>query len=127
MTGLQTLYQAGKVIVVQSVGYPSPNFSHFRATDIWLSGSNSNQVWTTGWLGRYLDQEFPGFPTGYPNTGAPDPLAMQVGAVVSSGLQGPSVNMGVAITNPGTSTYTVPGGEDTPPATPAGHERRTFV
>lgn len=121
MTGLQALYQAGKVIVVQSVGYPSPNFSHFRATDIWFSGSNSNQVWTTGWLGRYLDQEFPGYPTGYPNTAAPDPLAIQVGAVVSSGLQGPSVNMGVAITNPN-STYTVPGGEDTPPATPAGHE-----
>jgi uncharacterized protein (DUF1501 family) len=121
MTGLQALYQEGKLIVVQSVGYPSPNFSHFRATDIWLSGSDSNQILSTGWLGRYLDQEFPGFPIGYPNPSAPDPLAIQVGSVVSTGLQGPSVSMGVAITNPN-ATYTLPGGEDTPPATPAGHE-----
>jgi uncharacterized protein (DUF1501 family) len=121
MTGLQALYQEGKVAVVQSVGYPSPNFSHFRATDIWLSGSDSNQILSTGWLGRYLDQEFPGYPTGYPNTGAPDPLAIQVGSVVSMGFMGPSVNMGVAVTNPN-STYTLPGGDDTPPETPAGHE-----
>ena len=125
MTGLQALYQEGKLIVVQSVGYPSPNFSHFRATDIWLSGSDSAQVWSTGWLGRYLDQEFPGFPTGYPNTETPHPLAIQVGSVVSMGLMGLSVNMGVAVANPN-STYTLPGGEDTPPATPAGHEL-TFI
>jgi uncharacterized protein (DUF1501 family) len=121
MTGLQTLYQAGKLAVVQSVGYPNPNFSHFRATDIWLSASDSNQILSAGWLGRYLDQEFPGYPTGYPNTAAPDPLAIQIGSVVSTGLQGPSVSMGVAIANPN-STYTLPGGEDTPPDTPAGHE-----
>ena len=125
MTGLQALYQEGKLIVVQSVGYATPNFSHFRATDIWLSGSDSNQVWTTGWLGRYLDQEFPGYPIGYPNITAPDPLAIQVGSVVSTGLQGSSVSMGIAITNPN-ATYTLPGGEDTPPATPAGHEL-TFI
>jgi uncharacterized protein (DUF1501 family) len=121
MTGLQALYQEGKLTVVQSVGYPSPNFSHFRATDIWLSGSDSNQILSSGWLGRYLDQEFPGYPTGYPNTGAPDPLAIQVGSVVSMGFMGPSVNMGIAVTNPN-STYTLPGGDDTPPETPAGHE-----
>jgi uncharacterized protein (DUF1501 family) len=121
MTGLQALYQQGKLAVAQSVGYTNPNFSHFRATDIWLSGSDSNQVLATGWLGRYLDREFSNFPTGYPNSSAPDPLAIQVGSVVSTGLQGPSVNMGVAVTNPSAS-YTIPGGEDTPPATPAGHE-----
>ncbi|MFM8711088.1 MAG: DUF1501 domain-containing protein, partial [Sphingomonadales bacterium] len=43
MTGLQSLFAEGKAKVVQSVGYPQPNFSHFRATDIWMSGSNSNQ------------------------------------------------------------------------------------
>ena len=125
LTGLQALYQDGKLVVVQSVGYPNPNFSHFRATDIWLSGSDATTILNTGWLGRYLDQEFPNYPVGYPNSAAPDPLAIQIGAVVSTGLQGPSVSMGDAITNPN-SSYTLPGGEDTPPATPAGHEL-TFI
>jgi uncharacterized protein (DUF1501 family) len=121
MTGLQSLYQEGKLAVVQSVGYPSPNFSHFRATDIWLTASDSNQILTSGWMGRYLDAEFPGFPLGYPRTAMPDPPAIQIGSVVSSGLQGSAAPMGIAITNPN-SSYLLPGGEDTPPATPAGHE-----
>ena len=125
MTGLQSLYQEGKLAVVQSVGYPSPNFSHFRATDIWLTASNSNQVLTSGWMGRYLDAEFPGFPVGYPSTAMPDPPAIQIGSVVSPGLQGSAVPMGIAITNPN-SSYLLPGGSDTPPATPAGHEL-TFI
>src|SRR5437867_2740154 len=68
MTGLHNLYLNGKVAIVQSVGYPNPNFSHFRATDIWLTGSDSAQVLTTGWLGRYLSDEFTDYPNGYPNT-----------------------------------------------------------
>ncbi|MCA6441490.1 MAG: hypothetical protein IM581_16290, partial [Chitinophagaceae bacterium] len=35
MTGLQTMYNEGKLAIVQSAGYPQPSFSHFRATDIW--------------------------------------------------------------------------------------------
>ena len=62
MASLQNLYQNGKLGVVQSVGYPNPNFSHFRATDIWTSGSDSNVTWTTGWAGRYLDGEYAGLP-----------------------------------------------------------------
>ena len=42
MAALHNLYQNGQMGVVQSVGYPNPNFSHFRATDIWTSGSDSN-------------------------------------------------------------------------------------
>lgn len=125
MSGLHALYNEGKVAVVQSVGYPSPNFSHFRATDIWLTGSDSNQILSSGWMGRYLDQAYPGYPTGYPTVDMPDPLAIQIGSLVSPGLQGPSVSMGLAITNPNT-TYILPGAEDTPPNTPAGHEL-TFV
>jgi uncharacterized protein (DUF1501 family) len=125
MIGLKSLYDTGELLVVQSVGYPNPNFSHFRATDIWLTATDAAVVEDTGWLGRYLDQEFPGFPYGYPNVGAPDPLALQIGSVVSGSLQGPSVAMGLAVTNPA-ATYTYPGADDTPPATPAGHEL-TFV
>ena len=40
MTELQTMYNEGKVNVVQSVGYANQNFSHFRSTDIWMSGDS---------------------------------------------------------------------------------------
>ncbi|MEJ7672098.1 MAG: hypothetical protein WKF59_05190 [Chitinophagaceae bacterium] len=49
MTGVQTLFNDGKLGIVQAVGYPQPNFSHFRATDIWMSATESNQVLTSGW------------------------------------------------------------------------------
>ena len=100
MTGLDRLYKDEKVQVIQSVGYPQPNFSHFRATDIWLSGSDSNQVLASGWVGRYLGQEYANYPIGYPNTVMPDPLAIQIGSFLSPAFQGPSVNMGMAISDP---------------------------
>jgi uncharacterized protein (DUF1501 family) len=121
MGGLQRMHDDQKLMIVQAVGYPNPNFSHFRATDIWLTGSDSNQTLDTGWMGRFLDDEYPGFPSGYPNTVMPDPLAIQISSVLSPGLQGPSQSMGMAITNPNGS-YILPGGADTPPNTPAGHE-----
>ena len=125
MMGLQTMYKNGQLLVVQSVSYPNPNFSHFRATDIWLTATDANVIGNTGWLGAYLDREFPGYPGAYPSPAAPDPLALQIGSVVSPGLQGPTVSMGQAVTNPN-SSYFLPGGSDTPPATPAGHEL-TFI
>ena len=41
--------------MLNAVGYPNPDRSHFRSMDIWQSGSGSEQVVSTGWLGRYLD------------------------------------------------------------------------
>src|SRR6185503_2559583 len=64
MTGLRNLYNAGRVNIVQGVTYPNPNKSHFRGTDIWLTASNPDETLSTGWLGRYLDQTYPGFPEG---------------------------------------------------------------
>ncbi len=122
MTGLKQLYTYGKLAVVQSVGYPNPNFSHFRATDIWLTGSDSDVVLSSGWMGRYLDQEYPGFPVGYPNPDTPDPIAIQIGSIVSTGLQGPTNSMGMAITTPSNFYQLVSGGTDAAPNTPAGHE-----
>ena len=126
MATAQQLYKDGKLGVVQSVGYPSPNFSHFRATDIWTSGSASDVVWTTGWGGRYLDGEFPGYPAGYPSAQNPDPLAVTIGSVVSNCVQGPAVNMGMAIASTSSFYQLLSGGVDTAPATPAGHEL-TFI
>ncbi len=122
MTGLQSLYTEEKLAVIQSVGYPTPNFSHFRATDIWLSGSDSDEYVSSGWMGRYLDEQYPGYPIGYPNAVAPDPLAIQIGSVVSPGLQGQDVQMGIAITSSTSFYQLVDGAVDVAPDTRAGHE-----
>lgn len=123
MTGMLNLFNnESSLNVIQAVGYPSPNFSHFRATDIWLSASDSNQIINSGWLGRYLDDAYPGFPNNYPNTDMPDPLAISIGGVVSQALQGPEVNMGMAISNP-TSFYNFADSVVNPnPTTPAEKE-----
>jgi uncharacterized protein (DUF1501 family) len=104
MPELQQLFNAGKLTIIQGVSYPEPNFSHFRATDIWLTGADAGQMLPTGWAGRYLDREYPHFPQDYPNVQMPDPLAIQVGSLVSPALQGPALTMGMAISNP-TSFY----------------------
>ena len=122
MTGLQTMYNESKLKIVQAVGYPQPNFSHFRATDIWMTSSNSTQEVYTGWAGRYLNYEFPNFPVGYPNADTPDPLAIQIGSTASLTTQGPSVNMAMSITS-ATSFYQLINGTNDPvPGTKAGKE-----
>ncbi len=122
MAGIHAMYQEGVVKVVQSVGYPNPNFSHFRASDIWNSASDSDQVVPTGWLGRYLNEEYPGFPDNYPNPTNPDPLAIQIGSVLSQSLQGPLSTMGMAITSADSFYQLLSGATDVVPNTPAGHE-----
>ncbi|MCI5083419.1 MAG: hypothetical protein MRY78_17100, partial [Saprospiraceae bacterium] len=59
MQGVQSLYDDAKLAIIQSVGYPNQNRSHFRSTDIWTSGSPAEEFWTTGWLGRYLEDLHP--------------------------------------------------------------------
>lgn len=49
------LYDQGEINIINNVGYPNPNLSHFRATDIWQTASDSNEFISTGWIGRYLD------------------------------------------------------------------------
>ena len=49
------LYESGLVSILNSVGYPNPNRSHFRSMDIWHTAVDSNQYSKTGWLGRYMD------------------------------------------------------------------------
>jgi uncharacterized protein (DUF1501 family) len=126
MTGMQTLYNEDKLTILQAVGYPMPNFSHFRATDIWMSGSDSNSVINTGWGGRFLNVQYPDYPNGYPNSVMPDPLAIQIGSITSLTCQGPSVNMGMSITDPSAFYNLINGIEDPAPNNPMGNEL-TFV
>jgi uncharacterized protein (DUF1501 family) len=122
MSEMRGMYDNGLLSIVQSVGYPNPDFSHFRATDIWLTGANSNQSLETGWMGRYLDTKYPNYPTNYPNSSFPDPPAIQIGALVSPALQGSSASLGMSITDPTSFYQFVSGTVDTAPNTPAGHE-----
>ncbi len=55
MGSLHKLYKEGYLSVINSVGYPNPNRSHFRSMDIWHTGVSSDEYSKTGWLGRYLD------------------------------------------------------------------------
>lgn len=55
MAALQPLYDEGLLTVLNSVGYPNPDRSHFRSMDIWHTASDSTEYLSTGWLGRYLD------------------------------------------------------------------------
>jgi uncharacterized protein (DUF1501 family) len=122
MSGMRNMYNEGLMNIVQNVGYPSPNFSHFRSMDIWMSGSDSNVVETTGWAGRYLDEVFTGYPTGYPTTAMPDPLAIQIGSGVSLTFMGENMNMAMAITDPSNFYNLVTGSTGNAPNTPAGRE-----
>jgi uncharacterized protein (DUF1501 family) len=122
MTGLQTLFNQEKLQIIQSVGYPQPNFSHFRATDIWLSASDSNQTINSGWAGRYLNEEYTNYPVGFPNTVMPDPLAIQIGSFVSPAMQGPAVNMGMAISDPVNFYNLINGIQGSAPNTRGGRE-----
>lgn len=55
LTGFKSLYDAGQLAVVNGVGYPNPNRSHFRSTEIWQTASDEDKYLTDGWIGRYFD------------------------------------------------------------------------
>ncbi len=56
LTGLKELYDQGKVAVIQNVGYPNPNRSHFKSMDIWQSASPELAM-RGGWIGRHFEQQ----------------------------------------------------------------------
>lgn len=77
MTGMQSMFNDGKLSIIQNVGYPEQNRSHFRSMDIWSTGMlDVNE--TRGWLGRQFDNEYPNFPADYPNATYPDPFAISI-------------------------------------------------
>lgn len=59
---LQSLYDKGELSIINSVGYPNPDRSHFRSMDIWQTGSPATENWSSGWIGRYLDHHCAGKP-----------------------------------------------------------------
>ena len=55
LASLKTMYDAGKVAIVQGAGYPNPDHSHFRSTEIWQTAEPMTHA-GTGWVGRFLDE-----------------------------------------------------------------------
>ncbi|HWC60618.1 MAG TPA: DUF1501 domain-containing protein [Verrucomicrobiae bacterium] len=55
LKGFRELYDQGSLAIVQGVGYPNPNRSHFRSTEIWQTASDSDKFEKYGWIGRYFD------------------------------------------------------------------------
>lgn len=122
LRGLRKLYDQGKMAIVQNVGYPQQNYSHFRSTDIWMTASDADEIIPTGWLGRYLNEEYPNFPIEYPNAQVPDPLAIEIGYNLSVAFQGPSAGMGMVVGDPEWFYQLVNNSEEPVPDSKAGEK-----
>lgn len=91
LTAFKSLYDEGNLAILNNVGYPNPDRSHFRSMDIWHSASQSNQYWNTGWIGRYLDAQCNGCPH--------LTQALEVDDVLSLALKG-NQNNAIAVKDP---------------------------
>lgn len=77
LTGFKSLYDRGLMRVVQGVGYTSQDKSHFKSTDLWLTGGDgtpANNALDSGWIGRFLENYYSNFLT------ANFPLGIQLGS-----------------------------------------------
>jgi uncharacterized protein (DUF1501 family) len=92
LESLKALYDDGLVTVINNVGYPNPDRSHFRSMDIWQTASRSDQYLSTGWLGRYLDATCSG-------SNCLPHRAIEVDDTLSLALKGDRVN-GLAMLDP---------------------------
>ncbi len=85
MNDFKYLYDTGKAAVFQGISYDKNNGSHFRGRDIWFMGGDADDYYSSGWVGRYLGQEYApsSYPKDFPTEEMPDPLALEMGNDVS--------------------------------------------
>jgi len=94
LESLADLFHDGKLGILHGVGYPNPNRSHFRSTDIWQAACGENENATSGWIGRYLDAQCEG--------SCPRPhAAVEIDDTLSLALKGNKMK-GLAFRNPQT-------------------------
>lgn len=91
LTAFADAYHDGSLGILNAVGYPNPDRSHFRSMDIWQTASESSQYLSSGWIGRYLDAQCNG--CGKPTQ------ALEMDDVLSLALKGTEVN-GLALRDP---------------------------
>ncbi|WP_258103786.1 DUF1501 domain-containing protein [Marinoscillum sp. MHG1-6] len=85
MQDFKEMYDRGKAAVFQGVSYENNNGSHFRGRDIWFMGGDADDYFSSGWIGRYLNQEYAplSYPDDFPSADMLDPLALEMGNDVS--------------------------------------------
>lgn len=93
---LQNMWEEDFMKVILNVGYPEPNYSHFRSYDIVASASDSDTVVNTGWIGRFLDSEYAAFLETPPTI----PPALQIGVQADLVFKSDNANMALAISSP---------------------------
>lgn len=96
--GFMGLLEAGRLSVIEGVGYQNPNLSHFRSRDIWHSGiisSDPNVKLTEGWLGKYISKKLVNFPYEIPE----HPIAISLNGTMPLALKSKKGHMGIAINN----------------------------
>ncbi len=117
MIGMNNLFTNGKLAILQNVGYPSSSLSHFRGTDIWNTATDSSIYSSTGWVGRLLLEQNPGYPPSSIPTGS-QPLAIQFGNSLSNLFLAQTGGMGIAISRVPTVSNTSSHNYDPIPSSP---------
>lgn len=124
LKGFQELFNDGRLAVVNNIGYDNYSLSHFQGTEIWNTGSGSDpgQHYESGWIGRFLEKDFPDYPRILPD----HPPALQIRPAVSSVFSSGNSTIGLAVTDPTTFYELVNGSpsihDDPAPDTLPGHE-----
>lgn len=105
---LKAQFDEGRVAIVQNVGYPNPNRSHFRSMEIWHTGADDTQRReVTGWIGRYFDAQCAGAdPRHLAEMGS---VGLNFGKVMPQSFRNTS-NIGISLDNPDTFLWN-PSGE----------------
>jgi uncharacterized protein (DUF1501 family) len=85
MNEVKELYDQARVKIIQGVSYKNNNGSHFRGRDIWNMGGGFDDYYSSGWVGRYLQNEYAPeqYPDDFPNASMLDPLAIELGSDIS--------------------------------------------
>lgn len=86
MEALRSTFDNGELCILNSVGYPNPDRSHFRSMDIWHTASDSSEYLQTGWLGRFLDNNCQGCALPYHALEVDDSLSLAMKGEQRSGF-----------------------------------------
>jgi len=106
LSSFKSEFDAGRLAIVQNVGYPNPNRSHFRSMEIWHTGADdTGPRKVEGWLGRYFDATCAG---AQPHE-RPGEIGVSIGKVMPQAFRNQS-NVGIALSDPNTFQWN-PSGE----------------
>ena len=127
MEGVYDLFESNRLSMVMGCSYDKPDYSHFRGTDIWMMGADSNEFLKSGWVGRNLEELYKEY--GFPDpaelfkAGFQDPLCINMGSIAPLAFNASTgVGAGVAVTSISNNYPLLGGFGDLAPASCAGEE-----